>query len=103
MEIVATPDVIVYCDECHDCEAPEYRIRRSGGKYILLCYKDGQGCWERSPKTMCQFTDFQGVQCELAAEWHISYGACKVASTCRCSIHVAPALTDVGEHLISAL
>lgn len=101
--VTVTPDVLVFCHVCHDVEAPEYRLRRSGGKYVALCYKQGTGCWEQSPNPMCDYKDHQGVQCTMIAEWDIRYGRDMLDRSVRCLIHVAPALGDVGEHRISAL
>ena len=103
--IVAPPDTIVYCHSCHDCAAPEYRLRRSCGKYILLCHRPGtaDGCWGRTAKPMCAFKDQQGIQCTNAAEFHIAFGRDMLMQTSRCVLHVAPALTDVGEHRVFAI
>ena len=72
--VVVPPDTPLYCYCCHDIEAPEYRLRRSSGKYITLCYRHGEGCWERSARPMCSFKDHQGVQCDQVAEFDIAFG-----------------------------
>lgn len=101
--IVATPDVLLYCFHCHDAEAPEYRLRRKGGKYIALCFKSGEGCWERAVPPTCDYTDHQGVECTFVAEWEIAYGADMLMRAHRCVMHIGPALSDVGEHRIFAI
>jgi hypothetical protein len=101
--VVVPPDTPLYCYCCHDIEAPEYRLRRSSGKYITLCYRHGEGCWERSARPMCSFKDHQGVQCDQVAEFEISYGRDMLVKVNRCLVHVAPALKDDGEHRIFAL
>lgn len=98
-KIVATPDVLIYCSTCYDVGAPEYRLRRKSGKYILLCYKQGDGCWERYPQPVCEFKDHQGVQCVNSAEWEVAYGQNQI-KTQRCVLHVGPALNDVDEHRV---
>jgi hypothetical protein len=100
--VVVPPDTPLYCYKCHDCQAPEYRLRRSGGKYIALCFKNGRGCWEQSPREMCTYKDEQGVPCSLVSEFEIRYGVNLLMGTHRCVLHVAPALKDVGEHRIFA-
>jgi hypothetical protein len=100
--ITSTPDVLIYCANCYDTESPEYRLRRKSGKYLLLCFKNGEGCWERSPKPICSFKDNYGIQCTNQAEWEIAYGD-NQTKTQRCVIHVGQALSDVDEHRIYAV
>jgi len=98
--VYITPDTPLYCHICHDIEAPEYRLRRSGGKLIALCFKNGGGCWEKNPRPMCDYQDHTGCQCDMVAEWDVRYGKDMLERSVRCLMHVAPALIDVGEHRI---
>ena len=98
--VLVTPDVPLFCNHCHDTEAPEYRLRRAAGKYIALCFKNGEGCWERTTVPQCEYTDNQGVQCLFESEWEVRFGSDQLMRTNRCVAHVGPALCDVGEHRV---
>ena len=91
--IVATPETIVACAKCHDTDAQEYRLRRVMGRYVLLCFKNGDGCWEHSPRPMCSFKDHQGVSCGLPAEARVAYGEDQTAVEDVCALHVGACLT----------
>lgn len=91
--IVATPETLVACAKCHDVAAPEYRLRRVMGRYVLLCFKGGDGCWERSPQPTCSFKDEQGVQCQFPAEALVAYGADQTVTESVCALHVGACLT----------
>lgn len=101
--VYITPEVPLFCFQCHDAEAVEYRLVRRAGKYIALCFKGGQGCWEQNPPPLCEYKDHQGVQCGYHAEWTVSYGLDKLMRTNRCLLHVAPALSDVTVHEVFPL
>lgn len=103
--VLVPPDTPLYCADCHDSEAPQYRLRRRGGKYVALCYRPGttDGCWEQDATPMCDYKDHQGVQCINVAEWGIAYGPDKLQTANRCVLHVAPALSDVTEHRVFPL
>ena len=91
--IVAPPGTIVACAMCHDIEAPQYRLRRVMGRYILLCFKGGQGCWERHPVPMCSFKDEQGVQCGTPAEMRVAFGRDQVVFQDVCALHLGACMT----------
>lgn len=91
--IVATPETLVSCAICHDIAAPQYRLRRVMGRYILLCYKGGQGCWERHPTPTCAFKDEQGVQCSFPAEMRVCFGHDQVVSQEVCALHLGAVMT----------
>jgi hypothetical protein len=91
--ITATPDTLVACATCHDTDAPEYRLRRVMGRYVLLCFKNGDGCWERSPRPTCSFKDDQGVHCQIPAEVRITYGEDQTTHEDVCALHVGAMLT----------
>jgi hypothetical protein len=92
--------VPMICHKCGDIDAPEYLLKRSGGKYIALCYKGGEGCWEQSANGPCEFVDHEGVQCTLLAEWEIGGAANGTPRKRVCVAHVAPVLSDSYEHRI---
>jgi hypothetical protein len=98
--IVASPGTPLVCFKCHDTEARAYRMRRLAGKYILLCFKEGVGCWERTPHMPCEFKDSEGIQCTLLAEWKVCFGADMLVRTDVCCIHVGAVLSDVSEHRV---
>ena len=87
------PDTIVACAKCHDIDAPEYRLRRIMGRYALLCFKNGDGCWEHSPRPTCEFKDHEGVQCQFSAEVHVTYGTDETVSSDVCPLHVGAVMT----------
>ena len=91
--IVATPETIVACAKCFDTEAQEYRLRRIMGRYVLLCFKNGDGCWEHSPRPTCSYKDHEGVQCQFPAEALVTYGADQTISESVCALHVGACLT----------
>lgn len=91
--LTATPETILACAKCHDTAAPEYRLRRVMGRYVLLCYRGGEGCWERSPRPTCSFKDHQGVPCGFPAEARVAYGQDQTATEDVCAVHVGACLT----------
>ena len=60
--VLVPPDTPLFCFYCHDTEAPEYRLRRKGGKYVALCHRPGtiEGCWDRDVAPMCEYKDHEG-------------------------------------------
>jgi hypothetical protein len=100
--VMVPPDTPLFCFYCHDTEAPEYRLRRKGGKYVALCHRPGtvEGCWDRDVAPMCEYKDHEGIQCDHVAEWRVAFGHDLLMSTHRCLIHVPPALSDVSEHRV---
>lgn len=101
--LIPSPGTPLVCHVCQDIEAPQYRLRRQAGKYILLCYKNGEGCWERHPARNCEYTDNQGVECTLLAEWTVGFGKDQLVKTHVCSVHVGAVLSDVSEHTVTPL
>ena len=95
-----SPGTLLACFKCGDTAAPLYLLKRSAGKYVPLCFKDGEGCWERSPRCACEFTDGQGVHCQNLAEWKICFGRDKLMRTNVCVLHVGAVLSDVRVHEI---
>ena len=91
--ITATPETIIACAKCHDTGAPEYRLRRVMGRYVLLCVRNGDGCWERSPHPTCSFKDHQGVPCGFPAEARVAYGRDETVTEEVCALHVGASLT----------
>jgi hypothetical protein len=91
--IRVVPGTIIACAKCHDTAAAEYRLRRVMGRYVLLCYKNGEGCWERSPLPMCSFKDAQGVPCGYPAEARVAYGQDQTLTEDVCALHVGACLT----------
>ena len=101
--VAMAPGTPLFCYNCGDIEAPLYLFKRMAGKWVPLCFKNGDGCWERACPPLCDFKDYQGIQCSLDAEWLICYGKDMLMRTKRCSCHAFEALADVSEHRVFRL
>lgn len=93
----------IACTKCGRLNAPQYYLKRSHGRYAVLCFDNGQGCWERSGASNCTYIDQHMAQCPDLAEWVVAYGEDKLKERHVCSIHVAAVLTDVSEHRVYPL
>ncbi len=98
--IAMAPGTPLYCYSCGDIEAPLYLFKRMAGKYVPLCYRNGEGCYERSGHPMCDFKDNMGLGCSNHAEWLICFGKDMLMRAKRCCLHAFEGLSDVGEHRV---
>lgn len=88
------------CSSCHRTDMETYYLRRSAGKYVVLCFDGGQGCWEQSSRTCCSYVDPLGVQCEELVEFNVVYGE-TMSQRGVCGVHVGAVLTgDVPSYKI---
>lgn len=91
------------CTLCHREDAPYLYLKRSRGKYDLLCMDfEGKGCYAQSTRTICCYVDSDHVQCTQLAEYKITAADGTVAVDA-CSDHVGRCLGTSIEHLIYPL
>jgi hypothetical protein len=93
----------IACTKCGRLEASAYYLKRSHGFYAVLCFDNGNGCWERSSHSNCSFVDQYSAQCMELAEWSVAYGSDKLKERQVCALHVAAVLSDVAEHRVYPL
>jgi hypothetical protein len=87
------------CTSCHRIGMPIYYLKRSNGKYDVLCYDNGKGCWEHSARGNCSYTDPEESQCMDLAEWVVVYGNdTDLARRVVCSRHVPAVLVNASEY-----
>lgn len=102
-KILLSPHSKVSCTHCGREDAPVYYLRRSRGRYALLCFQGGSGCWENSAKPMCQHQDANRMDCTQLAEWEVIYGIDGTATCQVCSDHLGAMMGDVAEHRVCPL
>jgi hypothetical protein len=73
-QILVGKGVQLACTGCHRVGMPFYYLKRSNGKYDLLCFDNGRGCWETSGRSLCSYTDRDEAQCQDLAEFNVVYG-----------------------------
>jgi hypothetical protein len=103
VNLVPLPTTLVICHKCKRIDAPMYFLRRSGGKYIPICYDNEGGCWKHETPYNCGWTDHMNVPCEQRAEWRIAYGKDKLSTVNVCVMHIGVMLADTEEHTITRL
>ena len=101
--IMPSHGTTVACTVCGRLNAPAYYLKRSHGRYAVLCFDGGQGCWEHSANSACTYVDQHSTQCMDLAEWVVAYGPDMLKERHVCSIHVPAVLSDVSEHRIYPL
>jgi hypothetical protein len=93
----------IACTNCARLNAPAYYLKRSHGRYSVLCFDHGNGCWEHSTRVNCSYVDQHSAQCVDLAEWVVAYGPDMLKERHVCAIHVAGVLGDSTEHRIFPL
>lgn len=88
------------CTKCGALNAPAYYLKRSHGRYAVLCFNQGDGCWEHSSNSNCSYVDQYQAQCMDLAEWVVAYGEDMVKERHVCALHVAAVLSDVAVHKV---
>jgi hypothetical protein len=88
------------CTKCGALNAPAYYLKRSHGRYAVLCFNNGDGCWEHSSNSNCSYVDQYMSQCMDLAEWVVAYGEDMLKERHVCSIHVAAVLSDSAVHKV---
>ncbi len=91
------------CTKCGALNAQTYYLKRSHGHYAVLCFQNGNGCWERSSHANCSYVDQYASQCMDLAEWTVAYGSDQLKERQVCSMHIPAVLSDVAEHRIYPL
>jgi len=98
--LVVSPGTPLACTCCHRMNMPAYYLKRSNGKYEVLCFANGQGCWERSSRTLCTYTD-STEQCMDLAEFAVTYGAANdMTRRAVCSRHIPAVMSGAPEYRI---
>ena len=93
-KIVVGPGTPLACTCCHRMGMALYYMKRSNGKYDVLCFDNGKGCWEHSARGLCTFVDEDGAQCTDLAEWVVIYGEeTDLQKRAVCSRHIAGVLS----------
>ena len=103
IKIIPSHGTTVACTKCARLNAPAYYLKRSHGRYAVLCFDNGQGCWERSSNSLCSYVDQTDTQCMDMAEWVVAYGPDMLKERHVCGMHIPGVLSDVTEHRIFAL
>src|ERR1039458_946912 len=103
VKIVPSHGTTVACTKCARLNAPAYFLKRSHGRYAVLCFDNGQGCWERSATSLCSYVDQTDTQCMDLAEWVVAYGPDMIKERHVCGMHISGVLSDVTEHRVFAL
>lgn len=91
------------CTKCGALNAPAYYLKRSHGRYAVLCFNQGAGCWEHSANSICSYVDQLQAQCADLAEWVVAYGEDMLRERHVCSMHVAAVLSDAAVHKVFPL
>jgi hypothetical protein len=100
---LASHGTTLACTKCGALGAPAYYLKRVHGYYAVLCFNNGEGCWEQSPRTPCTYVDQFQAQCPELAEWAVAYGNDALKERHVCALHVAAVLTDVSVHKVFPL
>jgi hypothetical protein len=61
--LLHSPATAIACTTCGRLNAPAYYLKHSHGRYAVLCYDNGQGCWEQSANVMCTYSSQHVPQC----------------------------------------
>ena len=103
IKLVPSHGTTIACTKCARLNAPSYYLKRSHGRYAVLCFDNGQGCWERSATSLCSYVDQTETQCTDLAEWVVAYGPDMIKERHVCGIHVSATLSDATEYRVFAL
>lgn len=104
-EEIPTPQILVgkgvqiACTHCHRLGMPFYYLKRSNGKYDLLCFDNGRGCWEQSGRALCSYIDRDDTQCQDLAEFSVVYGTdTETLRRAVCSRHIPAVLRGASAY-----
>jgi hypothetical protein len=70
-QIHASRGTPLVCTSCYTADAETFYLKRRRGLYALLCFRNGEGCWEHSARTLCSHVDEYQYQCQNLAEYEI--------------------------------
>lgn len=98
--IYVSPGTPLACTSCHRMDMPAYYLKRANGKYEVLCFANGQGCWERSSRYLCTYAD--GLdQCMDLAEFVVMYGVANdMTRRAICARHIPAVMSGAPEYRI---
>lgn len=89
------------CTSCHRTGMEFYYLKRSNGKYDVLCFDNGKGCWEHSCRSLCSYIDIDAAQCTDLSEWMVIYGAeTDLSRKAVCARHVPAVLSNSSSYRI---
>jgi hypothetical protein len=101
--LIVNPGTPLACSSCFRTGAETYYLKRNSGKYAVLCFDKGFGCWEKSSRTCCTYTDQHQAQCEELAEYEVVYGD-TLSRRGVCTVHVGAVLSaDIPHYKIYPL
>ena len=99
-KILVGPNTPLACTQCHRMDMGVYYLKRSNGKYEVLCFDNGNGCWERSARALCSYSDPR-EQCLDLAEFAVLYGpAHDLTRRTVCLRHLPAVLSDAPEYRV---
>ena len=91
----------IACTSCHRVGMEFYYLKRSNGKYSLLCFDKGKGCWEHSCLSLCSYVDPEEAQCTDLAEWNVVYVEdTENINRCVCTRHIPAVLTGATSYKV---
>lgn len=97
-KLVVSPGTPLACTSCHRMGMPVYYLKRCNGRYDVLCFDNGKGCWEHSARSLCNYVDGE-AQCTDLAEWLVVYGEdTDLIRRAVCSRHVAAVLSGARSY-----
>ena len=102
-KVIPSHGTTIACTKCGRLGAPAYYLKRSHGRYAILCFAHGEGCWEHSANSNCSYVDQHSTQCMELAEWAVTYGPDLLKERQVCSMHIQAVLSDATEHRIYPL
>jgi hypothetical protein len=99
-KLVVSPGTPLACTGCHRVGMPLYYLKRSNGKYDVLCFDNGKGCWEHSGVSLCTYIDDE-AQCTDLAEFLVTYGEeTDLVRRAVCSRHVPAVLNSARSYRV---
>lgn len=94
--LVASHGTTIACSSCGRLNAPAFYLKRSHGRYVVLCFDNGEGCWEHSSNSNCSYTDQHAAQCVDLAEWIVTYGVDMLKERHVCALHCRQSCGSCG-------
>ena len=92
------------CTACHRVGMSVYYLKRSNGKYDVLCSDNGNGCYEHSARSLCTYIDKDEAQCTDLAEFMVVYGVANdLMRRTVCSRHVPAVLGGAPVYVLYPL
>lgn len=92
-KILTSYNTPLVCTSCGITGGTFY-LKRRRGLYALLCFRNGEGCWEHSARSLCSYTDAMQAQCQSLSEWEV-VSLDRESSRHVCAFHI-PAVIKPG-------